>query len=67
MVPPVAVADSMDLTAAAMSHRADRMRERRRDVNDFDASFTEFIVPSNSSGTGAAVTVASDKMGEIPV
>lgn len=36
----VAVAASIDRTAAAMSQWAPRMRERSSDVNDFNASLT---------------------------
>lgn len=56
----VAVAASMERTAAAMSHLAERMRERRRDVKDLDASFTCLIVASKSSGAGRGATVASE-------
>lgn len=45
-------AASIDLTAAAMSQWADFMSERRRAVNDFDASLTMLIVASNISGAG---------------
>lgn len=55
----VSAAASMERTAADMSQRAERMRERRRDVKDLDASFTCLIVASNSSGAGHAATVAN--------
>ncbi|GER25677.1 Axin-2 [Striga asiatica] len=50
-------AASMDRTAAAMSQRAERMRERRRDVKAFEASLTRLIVLSKRSIAGAGVTV----------
>ena len=55
-----ALAASMERTAADMSQRAERMRERRRDVKDLDASFTCLIVASNSSGAGHAATVGNE-------
>lgn len=58
---PLAVAASIERTAADMSQRAARIRERRSDVNDFDDSLTWHIVASNSSGAGATATVISDQ------
>lgn len=52
----VAVEASIDLTVAAMSQCADFMSERRSDVNDFDASFTELMHVSKCSGIGDGVT-----------
>lgn len=49
-------AASMDLTAAAMSQWANRIKERSIAVNDFAASFTELIVDSNNSGGGAGAS-----------
>lgn len=56
----LAVAASMERTAAAMSQCAARIRDSRSDVNDFDDSFTWLIVASNRSGDGATATVTSD-------
>lgn len=56
----VAAAASMERTAAAMSQWAARMRDKRRDVKDFEVSFTWFIVASKRSGAGAAATVTSN-------
>lgn len=53
------LAASIDRTAAAMSHRASRMRVRRTDVKDFDTSFTWLIVASNSSGAGAGAAAST--------
>lgn len=50
----VAVAASMERTAAVMSQCALCMSERSRDVKDFDASLTCNIVASKSGGDGAA-------------
>lgn len=55
----LALAASMERTAAAMSQWAERIRERRRDVKDLDASFTCFIVASKSCGAGPPITVTS--------
>lgn len=60
MVAVVEEAASMERTAAAISQRAERMRERSRDVKAFEASFTKLIVASNSSTAGAAATVRDD-------
>ena len=50
----VAVAASMDLTAAVISQCALCIRERSIDVKDFDASLTCNIAASNISGDGVA-------------
>lgn len=50
---------SMDLTTAQMSHRAECMRARSRDAKHLEASLTEFIVASNSSGAAATATVTN--------
>ena len=50
----VAVAASIERTAAVISQWALCIRESSMDVKDFDTSFTCNIVDSNSSGDGAA-------------
>lgn len=59
---PLAVAASMERTAAAMSQCAARMRDSSCNVNDLDDSFTWHIVTSNKSGDGdgVAATVNSN-------
>lgn len=54
----VAVAASMERTAAVMSQCALCIRERSRDVKDFDASLTCNIAASKSSGDGVAAIAA---------
>lgn len=55
-----AVAASMERTAAVMSQCALCMRDRSRDVKDFDASLTCTIVASKSSGVGTAAIAAKE-------
>lgn len=54
----VAAAASMERTAAVISQCALCIRERSRDVKDFDASLTWTIAASNSSGDGVAAIAA---------
>lgn len=54
----VAIAASIDRTAAAMSQLAERMSERRRDVKDLNVSFTWLKDVSNNSGAGATATAS---------
>lgn len=56
VVAVVEEAASIERTAAAISQRAERMRERSWDVKALEASFTKLIVDSNSSTAGAAAT-----------
>lgn len=59
-----AVAASMERTAAVMSQCALCMRDRSRDVKDFEDSLTCIIVASKSSGVGTAA-IAADRISQI--